>query len=165
MLAGVGDSVNENTTDQGAGILRQADSVYYRKALFALESRPRYTMRQPTWLTNIIVVPLFSNILGILSVFVHVAGVILPLSLADHLPRNFPQGVLVIPALFLVPLALGAFDWWWRLKQAEPDRWQKLLSPVHGGCLLLVPLWALNWGAILFVLGVILVAWTSRLLR
>lgn len=120
---------------------------------------------QPNWLTHIIVVPLFSNVLGLLSVFVNVGGIVLPLSLVDHLPRNFPQGVLVIPGLFLTPLAVGAFDLWWRLKQAEPDRWYKLLSAVHGGCLLLIPLWVLNWGAILFVLVVTLVAWVTALLR
>lgn len=122
-------------------------------------------MPQPTWITNIIVVPLFANILGILSIFVHVGNVFLLSYLNDHLPRNFPQGIVVIPVLFLAPLAVGAFDWWWRLKQPEADRWEKLLSPVLGGCFFMIPLWLLNWGAIVFVLGVVLCAWTSRLLR
>jgi hypothetical protein len=119
---------------------------------------------QPAWITNIIVVPLFANILGILSIFVHVGSVFLASYLNEHLPRNFPQWVSGIPTLFLVPLAVGAFDWWWRLKQPEPDRWEKLLSPVLGGCFFLAPLWLLNWGGMLFMLVLILYLLIQKLL-
>ena len=120
-------------------------------------------MSRPSWLTNIVVFPLFANVLGLLSIFASAGGMALPLTLADSLPRDFPRGVLVIPG-FLTPVAIGAFDLWWRLQQDEPDRRRKLLYPVYSGVIFMIPLWLLYWGGMLFMLVLILYLLIQKLL-
>lgn len=132
MLAAVGNWVNENS--------RLAER----------------TMSRQNLLTDIIVAPFFTNVLGLLSFFFVLAGTSLPMFYFDHLPRNMPQWLVVVPG-FLSIAAVAAFDLWWRLRQEGYERRTRLLHSTLGGCMMMTPLWIFYPGMVLWmvILGVL----------
>lgn len=108
-------------------------------------------------LTHHIAIPFGANILGLLSFFVALGGVFLPLNFAERLPRNVPSQVMLLPGL-LTLAAVVAFDFWWRMRQPESERWSKLLYPTYGGCFFFVPIWLFFPGVVLgtLTLGIVI---------